>query len=58
MRGKTTILIAHHLQSIRYADLIVVLRAGKVVEQGTHDELTSRGGVYCDLFQIDRREAV
>ncbi len=53
MQGKTTILIAHHLQSVRHADVIVVLRHGKIVEQGTHAELVARRGYYCDLFQID-----
>lgn len=56
-KNKTTLLIAHHLQSVRHADLIVVLRNGKVVEQGTHDELVARRGHYCDLFQIDAEEA-
>ena len=58
MHGKTTVLIAHHLHSVRHADLIVVLRHGKIVDQGTHDELVERRGYYCELFQIDPADPV
>ncbi len=50
--GKTTLLIAHHLQSVQHADHIIVLRSGRIVEQGSHDELVRRNGYYCQLFQI------
>jgi ATP-binding cassette subfamily B protein len=55
-KDKTTLLIAHHLQSVRHADLIVVLSRGKVIEQGTHAELVARNGAYCELFQIGADE--
>jgi ABC-type multidrug transport system fused ATPase/permease subunit len=42
--------IAHRLATIRQADLIVVLNEGKIVEQGTHDELLDKSGLYADLY--------
>ncbi len=45
-REMTTLVIAHRLQTIRNADKIAVLDGGKVVEQGTHDELIDMGGLY------------
>jgi ABC-type multidrug transport system fused ATPase/permease subunit len=50
LRDRTAIVIAHRLSTIRYADRIIVLRAGEIVEEGTHDELTRRGGHYADLY--------
>jgi ATP-binding cassette subfamily B protein len=46
MRGRTTFIIAHRLSTVRHAGLIVVLEQGKLVEQGTHDELMRRQGLY------------
>ena len=52
MRGRTTIVIAHRLSTIERVDRIVVLDAGRVVEQGTHSELLARGGLYAKLHRI------
>ena len=49
MEGRTTVVIAHRLSTIRNADNILVLDEGQVVEQGTHDQLLSRGGLYTQL---------
>ncbi len=52
MRGRTTLVIAHRLATVLKADRIVVMDAGKVVETGTHSELTARGGLYARLAQL------
>jgi ABC-type multidrug transport system fused ATPase/permease subunit len=52
MKGRTVITIAHRLSTIRDADKIVVLKGGVVAEEGTHDELLARDGVYAELYKI------
>jgi ATP-binding cassette, subfamily B, bacterial len=52
MKGRTTIVIAHHLHTIRRADVIFVMRDAQVVEQGTHDDLLIKGGLYAELCRL------
>jgi len=52
MLGRTTFMIAHRLSTVRNADLLVVLQEGRVVEQGTHEQLSSRRGVYQQLYEM------
>ena len=50
MRGRTTIFISHRVSTVRNADSIAVLHQGRIVEQGTHDQLLARNGYYTDLY--------
>lgn len=50
MEGRTSFIVAHRLSTIRNADLILVMRDGNIVEQGTHDALLARGGFYASLY--------
>ena len=58
MQGRTTIVIAHRLSTVRNADQIVVLSQGGIAEQGTHNELMRRRGIYWNLNQVQQRAAM
>lgn len=51
MKGRTSVLIAHRISTIKNADKIIVMEEGKIVEQGTHNELLNQGGVYAEMYQ-------
>ena len=51
-QGRTTIAIAHRLSTIKDAELILVLDKGKIVEQGTHQELLVKEGLYADMYKL------
>src|SRR5256714_2704503 len=52
IRNRTTIVIAHRLSTVRRADMIVVMEAGQIIEQGTHAQLLARGGQYQRLYEL------
>lgn len=57
MQGRTTVIIAHRLSTVRIAHRIAVLDAGQIVELGTHDDLMAAGGLYARLYEMQFREA-
>ena len=50
MQNRTAFVIAHRLSTIRNADLILVMKDGRIIEQGTHEELLAKGGFYHELY--------
>ncbi len=56
MEGRTSIVIAHHLATVRRADVIFVVKDNALVERGTHDELLAAGGLYSELYEIQFRK--
>jgi ATP-binding cassette subfamily B protein len=50
MKGRTSFVIAHRLSTIKNADVILVLKDGDIIEQGSHNELMQQKGFYCDLY--------
>ena len=56
MKGRTTVVVAHRLSTIRNADSIAVVRKGEIIEQGSHDQLIERAGAYAALMSVRRGE--
>ena len=54
-KGRMVILISHRFSTVRMADTIAVLAEGRIIEQGTHDEVIERGGRYAELFFLQAR---
>ena len=52
LEGRTSVVIAHRLSTIQHADKIIVINEGGIAEQGTHEQLISRGGIYAKLIEM------
>ena len=57
MEGHTSFIVAHRLSTIRQADVILVMKDGHVIEQGTHDQLLAKGGFYANLYNSQFEDA-
>ena len=51
MKGRTSFIVAHRLSTIKNADQMLVMKAGNIIERGTHDELLAQGGFYKNLYE-------
>ena len=58
MKGRTSLIIAHRLSTLREADRILVLKDGKFTESGTHEELIKKGGLYADLWRMQYGDTI
>ena len=58
MRGRTSFVIAHRLSTIKDADLILVMKDGDIIEQGSHEQLLAEGGFYADLYNSQFEDVV
>ena len=52
LQGRTSVVIAHRLSTIKHADKIIVIDEGRIAEQGTHEQLIARGGIYAKLIEM------
>jgi ATP-binding cassette subfamily B protein len=50
MKGRTSFIVAHRLSTIRESDIILVMKDGRVIEQGNHESLLAQGGFYAELY--------
>lgn len=57
MEGRTSFIVAHRLSTIREADVILVMKDGKIIEQGNHDTLLHKGGFYAELYRSQFEES-
>ena len=58
MRGRTSVVIAHRLSTVLKADSILVVKDGIIAEQGRHEELLAKGGVYRELYETQFRQVL
>jgi subfamily B ATP-binding cassette protein MsbA len=56
-KGRTSVVVAHRLETIRHADVIFVVKDAELVESGTHDDLVAAGGVYAELYRLQTIES-
>jgi len=56
MEGRTSFVIAHRLRTARLADEIIVLERGRIVQQGTHDQLVAQDGFYKELYELQSED--
>jgi ATP-binding cassette subfamily B protein len=56
LQGRTSLVIAHRLSTVRHADLIVVVADGRIVQRGTHAQLLDEGGLYAELYRTQFAE--